>query len=251
MSTEPVELAGRVAVDPSGRKIGKIVRRYDDMGGRQGWVLVSPGLLRDEVLVPLAGAEVVGNTVHVAFSRERVIAAPTVLPGGVHEKIDELVRHYAATFPGIFSPRPDPGSEQADGIQVEMIRSEERLHVDRIPEPVERIRLRKRIVTEYVTKTVPVRREVIEVERYREPEGAPDEAVVPLDSEIADGVYEVVAYKEVPVVTMRVVPAERIRVRVVPVSEQATVADEVRLEQVDVVHEAVAQPDDGEALLPG
>jgi uncharacterized protein (TIGR02271 family) len=56
-----------------------------------------------------------------------------------------------------------------------MIRSEEEVVVRKKPvQRVERVRLKKHIVTDQVTKTVPVRKEVIRVERDPPADGQTD-----------------------------------------------------------------------------
>jgi uncharacterized protein (TIGR02271 family) len=53
-----------------------------------------------------------------------------------------------------------------------MTRSEEEVHIGTETRPRERVRLRKHVVTDYVTKKVPVQREELHVER--EPADGPD-----------------------------------------------------------------------------
>lgn len=239
-------LDGFVAVDPAGHRVGKIRGRYPDVAGRQGWALIDPGLLKDEVLVPMAGAEIEGNTIHVAFAKEQIQSAPVVLPGGVPERVDALVRHYAVTNPTIYSPKADAEMEAVGATQAEVIRSEEHLHITRKREPVERVRLRKSIVTEYVTQTIPVQREIVEIERVLEDHDATRllDHAMPVGPEVADGVYELVLYKEVPVISKRTVPVERIRMRVVPRTEEVAVSEQLRSERVDVLREAeISVPD--------
>lgn len=112
-----------------------------------------------------------------------------------------------------------------------MVRFEEQLDVDLVPQPIERVVLRKRVVTEYETLQVEVRREELVIERETidvEP-GAGESGV-----EIAEGVTEVTVYKEVPVVGTRVVPVERVRVIKDVVTESVDVSADVRRETVDV-----------------
>ena len=237
-------LDGMVAVDPAGQRVGKILGRYPDVAGSKGWALISPGLLRDEVLVPMAGAEMEGNTVHVAFSKEQILSAPTVLPGGVPELVDDLVRHYATTNPAIYSPKAEEELQARGATQAEVIRSEERLQITRERQPVERVRLRKRIVTEYVTQTIPVQREVVEIEQIREPDVPLDEHAEHVGAEVAEGVYELILYKEVPVIGKRVVPVERVRMRVLAHTEEVTVTEQLRSEKVEFLRgDEVVVPD--------
>ena len=52
-----------------------------------------------------------------------------------------------------------------------MIRSEEEVSVGKVAKPAERVRLKKVIVEDEVTKTVPVRKEKIRLETEPPPEG--------------------------------------------------------------------------------
>ena len=78
-----------------------------------------------------------------------------------------------------------------------------------------RARLRKYVVTEQQTVTVPVTREEVRLER--EPI-APDEAVG--DIEIADGQQDVVLTEERVVVNKETVPVERVRLGTETVTEE-------------------------------
>ena len=110
-------------------------------------------------------------------------------------------------------------------------RSEERMHVTTETVPVARVRVRKRLVTEQQTFTVPVTREEITLDyedipaHHQTPDGAgpltPDDV-------------EVIRYEERIVVTRRVVAVERVRLirRVVTVDH--TVVGQVHRELVDV-----------------
>jgi len=52
-----------------------------------------------------------------------------------------------------------------------MVRSEEEISVHKQPVETERVRLKKRVVTDQVKKTVPVRKEVVQLETEPPPEG--------------------------------------------------------------------------------
>jgi hypothetical protein len=88
----------------------------------------------------------------VPHDAERVRSAPAIDPGAAlaEDEQERLSRHYG----------------------IEMIRSEEEV-VSGTTEmrPTERVRLRKVLVTDEVTKTVPVRREVVQLEHEPAPEG--------------------------------------------------------------------------------
>jgi uncharacterized protein (TIGR02271 family) len=112
-----------------------------------------------------------------------------------------------------------------------MTRSEEELRVGTLEREAGRARLRKYVVTESVTKTVPVQREEVRVEREPITDANRDEAMSGAD--VSEEEHEVVLYEEEPVVEKRVVPKERVRLDKETVSEQREVTEEVRKEQID------------------
>lgn len=120
----------------------------------------------------------------------------------------------------------------ADSRDDSIIRSEEELVVDTVWRPVERVRLRRRVVEAEVTVTVRVRREELEIEREPvsryEPPRREDAIEHPED-------LVIVLHEERPVVGVEVVPAERVRVRrELVVADEHTVTDTVRRERIDV-----------------
>jgi uncharacterized protein (TIGR02271 family) len=92
--------------------------------------------------------------------------------------------------------------------------------------------LRKYVVTENVTQTVPVQREEVRLEREPITEANRDDAVS--GPEISDDAHEVVVHEERPVVQKETVPVERVRLGTETVTEQETVDGEVRKERVDL-----------------
>ena len=91
----------------------------------------------------------------------------------------------------------------------EVVVSEEQLKVDKRSHPAERVRLRKEVVTEEVTITVPVRREVVRIERV--PIGPGELLADEIPLALSDGrTQELVLMEEQAVVDTRVVPRERV-----------------------------------------
>lgn len=125
----------------------------------------------------------------------------------------------------------------------EVVRHEERLDVGTQRVPVGRVRFGKRVVTEERVVTVSVRREEFFLEQV--PAGADGTAedlpgtgeVPPVPAEGIDPSEAVIVLseEEVEVVT-RVVPRERVRVRLDRFREEVTVAAEVAREVVEVDH---------------
>ena len=95
-----------------------------------------------------------------------------------------------------------------------------------------RARLRKYVVTEHVTQTVPVQREEVRVEREPITGSNRDAALAARTSRRTD--REVVLHEEQPVVEKETVPVERVRLATETVTDQQTVAEDVRRERVDI-----------------
>jgi stress response protein YsnF len=137
-----------------------------------------------------------------------------------------------------------------------MTRSEEQLAVGTERVAATRARLVKYVVTEEVQITVPIRREEIRLEQV--PIDAPDDG--PGESLLTDGTPatggrhasesglpdEIVLHTERPVVTVEVVPTERVRLRTELVQGQETVTGQVQREQIvvdqDLAPSATAGP---------
>jgi len=112
-----------------------------------------------------------------------------------------------------------------------MTRSEEQLRVGTTSEEVGRARLRKYVVTENVSTTVPVTREEVRVEREPITDANVGNA---LDGPaISEEEHEVTLHAERPVVEKEAVPVERVRLDTETVTEQQQVSETVRKEQVD------------------
>jgi uncharacterized protein (TIGR02271 family) len=94
------------------------------------------------------------------------------------------------------------------------------------------VRLRKYVTTEQVTKTVPVQREHVRVEREPVTDANRDQAMAGPD--ISEGEHEVVLTEEEPVVEKRAVPKERVRLAKDTVTDEETVSEDVRKERIDV-----------------
>lgn len=124
--------------------------------------------------------------------------------------------------------RPTPAAE----VGAEATRSEEELVVVPRRRVIERIRLRRVIVTEEVLLKVAVRREELHVERVREDGPVPADAVIDVDD--ADGIrYRMVLHDEVPEVVMRVVPRESVQVVVTTHLAHTDIRTDLRHEEVE------------------
>jgi uncharacterized protein (TIGR02271 family) len=112
-----------------------------------------------------------------------------------------------------------------------MTRSEEEMRVGTREVQSGRARLRKYIVTEDVTRTVPVEREEVRVEREPITDANRDAAMS--GGDLTEEEHEVTLRAQEPVVEKRVVPKERVRLDTDTVSEEREVTDEVRRERIE------------------
>jgi uncharacterized protein (TIGR02271 family) len=242
MTVEPdtaTRWRGRTAVDEQGEKIGKVEEIYlDQRSGKPEWALVHSGLLGTKRhFVPLSGADDVEDGVRVPVSKQVVKDAPSVEADGELSQTEEarLFEHYGV-------PYDDSGTVTADGgpgrdvsgpnTDEAMTRSEEELRVGKTQREAGRARLRKYVVTENVTRTVPVQREEVRVER----EPITDANVDPATDgpAISEEEHEVVLHEEEVVTEKRAVPKERVRLDKETVTDDQEVSEDVRKEQIDV-----------------
>jgi len=129
---------------------------------------------------------------------------------------------------------PDPA------VDIEL--REQQLQVDTVRVPVERVVLRRRIVTEVQQVQVTVRREELEIVREPlagQPTGVPGEAPPPL---------LIVLSREVPVVQLQRQPYEQVTVQVRRVEGQQQISETVSKEQAELTTTGSSDdPDSGSA----
>jgi uncharacterized protein (TIGR02271 family) len=112
-----------------------------------------------------------------------------------------------------------------------MTLSEERLNVGTEQVEAGRARLRKYVVTENVSQTVPVSHEEVRVQR--EPITDANVGSAMDGPAISEEEHEVTLHAERPVVEKEAVPVERVRLDTETVTEQQQVSESVRKERVD------------------
>jgi uncharacterized protein (TIGR02271 family) len=229
---EATQLRGLTAVDRDGDKIGKVEEVYlDEDSGRPEWLAVGGGLFSSGVsFVPLAQATRDGDEVRVPYEKNHIKDAPRADADGALSQDEEarLYRHYGLEY----GDRP-PVGEDVSGPETDnaMTRSEEEVRVGTARREAGRARLRKYVVTEEVTQTVPVQREEVRVEREPITDANVDQA---LDGpEISEEEHEVTLHAEEPVVEKRAVPKERVRLDRDVVTDEETVTEDVRKERIE------------------
>jgi uncharacterized protein (TIGR02271 family) len=242
---------GRDLVDADGGKIGSIEEIYVDSDTDQvEWALVTTGLFGfKQSFVPLDGASETADGISVPFDKGTVKDAPKIDPDGrlSQQEEAELYRHYGREYPATRSDSglPETGTHDDDGehggpgrdvsgpnTDDAITRSEEELSVGTTQREAGRVRLKKYVVEDDVTQTVPVRREEVRLEREPITDANRDAA---LDGPaISEEEHEVVLHAEEPVTEKRAVPKERIRLDKDVQTDEREVSETVRKERIHV-----------------
>ena len=124
-----------------------------------------------------------------------------------------------------------------------VVRSEEHARVAFPTRVRSRVRLVKEVVTEEVTQTFTVRREVLHVEELPGDEPGADLAWdQPLTDDVSERDFEIVLHAEQVVASTVVVPVERIRVNHHVVASDVLVSTDIHREQIEVDHDLSAVP---------
>ena len=258
-------------VSTSGDKIGSIGQVYlDDQTGEPTFVTANTGLFgTSQSFVPLQGAEVRDGDVVVGYEKDVVKDAPRIDDDGSLSPAEEEQLYSYYGLAGTGGTRTDDvrtetttvsdggadydagadggadggaeydaGAERTVGHDTSgpttddaMTLSEERLEVGTQTREAGRARLRKYVVTENVTQTVPVSREEVRLER--EPITDANIGDATSGPDISEEEHEVVLHEERPVVQKETVPVERVRLDKETVTDNVQVSEEVRKEEVD------------------
>jgi len=227
----------RDAYDDAGNSIGAVADVYvDDATGQPEWIALRSGLFGTKLsFVPAAAGSWRDDGVHFPFSREAIKRSPH--PDVIEDRLDpeqkeELLRYYSHQS-GVESEHVDVARELGDPTVVELIRSEEEVSVSTAARAGGRVRLVKYIVTENVTTTIEVRREMVRLEHQPFGDERPT-APEPVEWRDEVTLGEIVLYEEEVVVAKRVVPRERVRLVVDTTTEMQRVDEIVRRERIAV-----------------
>lgn len=261
-----LEKRGEDLFDGDGDKIGSIEEIYlDAETGEPEWALVNTGMFGTKsTFVPLQEADEQDGSLRVPYEKAQVKDAPKMDASGElsQDAEGELYRHYGLSYTESKSGSglPEGGSgagtrtdtdagertggesfggappvgEDTSGPETDnaMTRSEEELRVGTSERETGRARLRKYVVEDEVTKTVPVKREEVRIER--EPITDANRGDATSGAAITDEEHEVVLHSEEAVVDKQAVPKERIRMDKETTVEDQQVSETVRKEEVDV-----------------
>ena len=253
--TDAYQWQGRTMIGSDGEKIGKIGQIYEDPEtGKPEWATITSGLFGTKSnFVPLAGASPDGEDVRAQVTKDQVKDAPGVEEDGELSEPEErqLFEHYGVPYTneGSTTARGAPetgqqttGRTETDGDTVghdtsgpttddAMTRSEEELAVGTRQREAGRARLRKYVVTENVTQTVPVSREEVTIER--EPITDQNRGDAMDGPGISEEEHEVVLHEDEVVVDKQTVAKERVRMGKETVTEDHEVSEQVRKEQIE------------------
>ena len=227
------DMEGQTAVDVNGAKLGKIGQIYvDDRTGQPLWVTITTGMFgTKQSFAPLHGSRPDGGDLHLAVTKDMVTDAPGVeADGHIEDSENEALYTY---YDGYLGGRDGIQGHDTSGPATDdaMTRSEERLHVGTEQADAGRARLRKYVVTENVTQTVPVSHEEVRLER--EPVTDANRGAATSGSDISEKEHEVTLRAERPVVNKQTVPVERVRLGTETVTEDHEVSETLRKEQID------------------
>ncbi|MCJ1697057.1 PRC and DUF2382 domain-containing protein [Rathayibacter caricis] len=241
-------------------KIGTVGQVYVDNDSQQPtWVTIRTGLFgSSESFAPLSDASFDGGVVRVAYEKSFVKDAPRIEDDGALTADDEqaLYSYYGVGGSRAESPLYD---QDADGgtttdfvteghgtghgteghdtsgptTDDAMTRSEERLRVGTETVEAGRARLRKHIVTEQVTRTVPVSHDEVTLTREPITEANAGDALAGPD--LSEEEHEVILTEERVVTAKETVPVERVSLGTETVTEQQRVDEEVSHEEIELV----------------
>ncbi len=249
MTTETVaQLRGADVIDASGDKVGTVEEIYlDQETGQPEWALVKTGMFGGKsTFVPLSGATPQDDTLRVQYEKDQIKDAPKIDPDQELSQSEEreLYAHYGMGYGeadgGADTEAREPVGQDVSGPETDnaMTRSEEELRVGKMKQERGRVRLKKYVVTDEVTQTVPVQREEVRIEREPITDANVDNATD--GPAISDEEHEVTLHEEVPVTDKVAVPKERVRVDKETVTDEETVSGEVRQERIEVDDESGA-----------
>lgn len=264
ITTEQVDhMIGARVYDSAGEKIGSVGQVYlDERDGHPAWVAVRTGLFgMNESFVPLdRGARFDGGDLHVSVGKEVVKDAPQVEPesGNLSEhSATELYKYYNmpdgkwATgrdtqdrqktlsgnvgTPKVTTTGASTGKADQRGRNLNLTRYEEQLRVGKEQVETGKVRLRKHVVTEDVTMTVPVSHEEVRIER--EPVAGTASRGTLDEPAFGEETAEVTLHAEKPVVSKETVAVEKVGLTKETRTEQQPVKGTVRKEQIDIEDE--------------
>lgn len=255
-------------VSTDGDTIGKINTVYvDNEDGHLTWVTVKTGWFGgNESFVPLDNATLDGATVTVPYDKDKVKGAPHHAADAELsvEEENDLYSYYGINHGTAGYTATDTDTDTTAGYATDtttdtsagtiartgdadgyITRSEERLHVGTRTVEAGRARLKKYVITEQQTVTVPVSHE--EVTLVREPITGGEVT----DAVIGEDAIEVVLTEDRVVVDKEAVAVERVSLGTEVITEQQQVTEAVRKEQIELDTDGIADTATGYSTSGG
>ncbi|XVX19605.1 DUF2382 domain-containing protein [Actinomycetota bacterium] len=247
-------LYSATVVDENGEKVGSVSQIYlDDNTDQPRWATVNTGFFGTRsTFVPLDRADVSDDTIRVPFSKDFIKDAPNIDDDGHIDDAQqqELYNYYSVDDTARYDD--DRGRVAAGGVDRDrnvdvdrdrnvdvdrdrnvdgdsVVRREEELNVGKERVETGRVRLRKHVVTEQKTVTVPVEREEVEVVREPITDGDRERG-----GRLGEDETEVTLTEERPVIDKEVVEKERVGLDKRTVQEEQQVNADVQREEVEV-----------------
>jgi uncharacterized protein (TIGR02271 family) len=257
------DLIGATVYGIGDEKIGTVAQVYVDSDSQAPtWVTIKTGLFgTSETFAPLSDATFDDGVVRVAYDKSMVKDAPRIDDDGALSEEEEasLYSYYGngqsprqanaglddhgadRTVDSEHSEtdRPTEGYDTSGPTTDDaMTRSEERLQMGTEKVEIGRARLRKHVITENVSTTVPVRHE--EVTLQREPITDANRGDATAGPELTSEEHEVVLTGERVVTSKETVPVERVALGTETVTEEQQVNAEVDREEIELVEHTTA-----------
>ena len=244
------DLIGATVYGTDNDKIGTVGQVYvDTETQRPLWLTIKTGLFGTaESFAPIEDASFDGDSVRLPFEKSFVKDAPRIADDGALSVEEEQSLY------GYYGNGADTSTTSTDDTTTNtgydtsgpttddaMTRSEERLHVGTEKVETGKARLRKHIVTEMETVTVPVSHEEVTLTREPITEANVGDAVAGPD--LSEEEHEVVLTAERVVVGKETVPVERVALGTETVTEQQRVTEEVAHEEIELVEPGTPQAD--------
>ena len=253
ISTNQIDdLAKAKVVDRDGDRVGSVGQVYVSNDSQPLFVTVHTGLFgTNESFVPLEAADFYDGELHVAFDKATIKDAPNIdADGAISDDEQGTIFDYydgraggvpsgsgraPAGITGTDTPTTDRSTtagRDTSGPTTDdaMTRSEERLNVGTQQVETGRVHLRKHVVTEQQTVTVPVSHDEVRLEREPITDANRSDA---LDgAPLSDEDHEIVLTEERPVVQKETVPVERVKIGKDTVTDQQQVTEDVAHEEI-------------------
>jgi hypothetical protein len=238
MASEPAlpPVIGAIAEDRDGNALGTVTAVFvDDASGQPTWVGLTSGLHAAAdpadvpVVAPITDAVLTDGRLRLTVPADAVRAAPhPASPERLSPAEEGLLRdHYRGA-----GPAGAPATDDA------MTRSEEQLRVRTVVEPWTRAVLRIEEVTEEVMVPVTITRQQARIEylplALTDSARSAGDAAEPGAQRPTSATEWVTLYAEQPTVTLERVPVERVRLRTAWATEETTVSQELRREQIEL-----------------